>query len=163
MNIKTKDLYGKKLDKYLKQSVFNYAKEMYKQGEFEDFNQALKQSNVDMSKRYKKEKNNHYIREVIIGRESVGIVWLRIIDKTVHIFNLEVFNKHRGKKYSYILMDIISHFLIENKYKLSYLYVFKDNKIALNIYTESGFIIIKDVCLYGSTIAKRYYMEKKYV
>ena len=37
MNIKTKDLYGKKLDKYLKQSVFNYAKEMYKQGEFEDF------------------------------------------------------------------------------------------------------------------------------
>lgn len=66
MNIKTKDLYGKKLDKYLKQSVFNYAKEMYKQGEFEDFNQALKQSNVDMSKRYKKEKTIIILEKLLL-------------------------------------------------------------------------------------------------
>ena len=163
MDIQTRYLKGKNLEKYIKKSVINYAEEMYKQGEFKDINQALKQSNNDIFKRYNEEINQHHIKEIIIDNQTIGIIWLRIINKQVHIIYLEIFEIYRGNKYGYQLMNIIDTFSKNNSLNMCFLYVFRDNKIALNLYKKCGFKIKKEVCLYSSTAPKRYYMEKNYV
>ena len=146
---------------YINRLVYEYSKQMYISHEFNSEKLSLKQSKRDVFDRYYNDISNHFIYRFISNSEEIGSLWLRLVDKRVHIFNIEIYKNFRKRKHSYSIMKYVDQFSINKKSQEIFLYVFKSNYIARRLYVSSGYKEIEKIKMNESNIYTRILMSKE--
>lgn len=146
-------------------SIKEYTKDLFNYGEAKDLKRAEELSRKEIIRLVPKgvDTKDQFMYRAKEDDQTVGWLWYQLVDEGKTGFLLYIFiePEFRGTGLGKKLLQLFEEDVAKQGVSELVLYVFIDNKIAVDMYQKNGWFIVKEAGFYDATKSTRYKMTKK--
>ncbi len=146
-------------------SIKKYTNDLFNYGEAKDLKRAEELARKEITRLVPRgvDTKNQFMYRVKDDNQTVGWLWYQIVDEGKTGFLLYIFiePKFRGKGLGKKLLKLFEEEAEKRGVSELVLYVFMENKVAVDLYQKNGWFVIKESGFYDATKSTRYEMVKK--
>lgn len=155
-----------KMAKYREEMIQYYAKELVKYGECQSTKKALKISKMQVGQHLPEslDAQGQYLFDIAhcVGGDPIGYLWYEwyMGELEACLMYLYIFPNERLRGWGKRALDHYEALVLTRGINKSALYVFMENKAAVNLYLKAGYSIDRRVKAFNEKFFTRYRMVK---